>query len=94
MSARGSVNLRLAGRIDYPHRIAAGFSSARRTRSPRFSAIGEHVIERSEAVEALVETRLAALDGLFDHRTPDRFAAAAFLGQGFQGFDDQVECSD
>ena len=78
--------------IHDPHRVAAGLLvRAAASSSPRFSRVGQQVIERSESIGAFVETRMAALDGLFDHRAPDRFAAAAFLGQCFQGFDDQLQ---
>ena len=51
----------------------------------------EHVVKRTEPVSALVETRVAALDRLLDHRTPDRLVRLALLGDGFQRFHHQVK---
>ena len=40
----------------------------------------EHVIKGTESVSPLIKTRVAALDRLLDHRTPDRFVCLALLG--------------
>src|ERR1019366_4842932 len=49
----------------------------------------QQVVKRTETVGALVETRIAALDRLLDHRTPYRLVRIALLGDGFQRFHHQ-----
>src|SRR6516164_5951455 len=51
----------------------------------------EHSVERSEPVIGLVESRLAALQRLLDHRTPHLLLITALGDQGLDGSDDQVE---
>src|SRR4030067_184943 len=58
------------------------------TRLRRF----QQFAEGAEAVVGLVETGLAALQSLLDHRAPHLFLLAAFLEQILDRFHHQVEC--
>src|ERR1700716_2277764 len=69
------------GSIHHAHRVAARFLIRPQCEQPTFLAVGQQVIEGPEPVGALVEARVTALDGLFDHRAPDGFTPAALLGQ-------------
>src|SRR5277367_6758510 len=89
-SCAGSGRAR-RGPVGHPNRITAGLLVRPKFEQSAFLRIAQHVVERPETVETLVEARLAPFNGLFDHGTPDWFAAAAFLGQSFQGFNDEFQ---
>lgn len=48
----------------------------------------EDVVKGAEAMRALVEARVPALERLLDHRTPDAVVLVALLANGVEGFDD------
>src|SRR5439155_5342972 len=50
------------------------------------------MVEGTEAMSALVETRMAPLDCLFDHGAPDGLVLATLLSDRFQSLDQYVEC--
>src|ERR1700677_823778 len=74
-----------------PYRVTAGFLVRPQREEPAFLRIGQEVVERAEAVKALVESGLAAFDGLLDHRAPDGLVFAALLGHRVQRLDHQIE---
>src|ERR1700694_5563209 len=51
----------------------------------------EEVGKRAEAIIGLVETGVAALEGLLDHRAPDLFVGAALGDERLEGGKHQVE---
>src|SRR5437879_5294439 len=54
----------------------------------------EQLVERAEAVVALVESRAAALQRLLDHRAPDLVLRAPLGEQGVDGGEHEVERLD
>ena len=80
--------------LAYFHRldpVAAGLLVRLQLQQTALLRFQEQVVKRTESVSALVETGVAALDRLLDHRTPDRLVRLALLGDGFQRFHHQVK---
>src|SRR5277367_2676553 len=72
---------RPSGPLDDPHGVAAGLLVRAQAQQSTLLCIGEHVIERSKAVETFVEARLAPFDS----------TTAALLGECFQRLDNLLQ---
>jgi hypothetical protein len=51
----------------------------------------QEIVEGTKSVGAFIEAGIAAFDGLFDHGTPDAFVFLAFLADGLERFDNEIE---
>ena len=91
MPKSGGTALRWTASFEHADRVAARLVVGFELDEVAFLRLQQEVVERAEAVIRFVEARLAALQRLLDHRAPDLFLGAAFVGQRFDRFDDEVE---
>ena len=72
-------------RLRRPNNVAAGFFVVLELEQPADRGLFQQTVETLEAVVSLVESGIAALERLLDHRAPDLFLVAALGGQGIEG---------
>src|SRR5665213_4191236 len=73
------------------HAITARLVVTLEQQKARCASVLEQVVERAIAVERLVESGLAALERLLDHRSPDLVVLAALGDQRLDGFHHLVD---
>src|SRR6266436_1248393 len=73
------------------YEVAARFLVGLKLDEPPFFRFLEEVGEGLEPIVGLVESGLAALERLLDHRAPDSLALAALGDERLQGLEEEVE---
>src|SRR5687767_15127436 len=71
--------------------VTAGLLVAFKLQQVPGARLLEQLVERAEAVVALVEAGIAALQRLLDHRAPDLLLVAALVDQGVDRLEHELE---